>query len=239
MRVFLSVLWFGCQALGCSRGLFAEGGMDEAHLNKQREALMKDLRRDIRDEQVLRVMEKVPRHEFVPTRMVPRSYENKPLSIGEDQTISQPYIVAYMTQALKLTGTEKVLEIGTGSGYQAAVLAELAREVYSIEIVAVLSNRARFVLDKLGYQNVQLKVGDGFDGWPENAPFDAVIVTAAPDEIPPPLIAQLEEGGRLVIPVSSGFGQSLETYVKKNGKLTQIDQLPVRFVPMTGKAQTK
>ena len=213
--------------------------MDEAHLNKQREALLKELRQDIHDEQVLRVMAKVPRHEFVPTRMVPRSYENKPLSIGEDQTISQPYIVAYMTQALKLTGTEKVLEIGTGSGYQAAVLAELAREVYSIEIVAVLSNRARFVLDKLGYQNVQLKVGDGFDGWPENAPFDAVIVTAAPDEIPPPLIAQLKEGGRLVIPVGCGFSQSLETYVKKNGKLTQIDQLPVRFVPMTGKAQTK
>ena len=150
----LPVLWLGGPSLGCSRGLFAEEGMDESQLTKQRGALVKELRKDIRDPGVLAVLEKVPRHEFVPTRMVPHAYENRPLPIGEEQTISQPFIVAYMTQALKLTRTDKVLEIGTGSGYQAAVLAELAREVYSIEIVELLSTRAHFILGKLGYKNI-------------------------------------------------------------------------------------
>ena len=192
------------------------------------------------DERVLAALFEVERHRFVPEYLQSEAYANHPLPIGLEQTISQPYIVAYMTQALKLTGKEKVLEIGTGSGYQAAILAETAGEVYSVEIIESLSKRAGKVLRKLGYKNVHLSVGDGFDGWREHAPYDAVMVTAAPARVPPPLVEQLKEGGRLSIPVGkSAWDQDLITYVKRRGRLVKVDTLPVRFVPMTGEAQEK
>jgi len=192
--------------------------------------------RDIVDPKVLGVMRRVPRHLFVPERLREYAYADHPLPIGEDQTISQPYIVAYMTQALKLEKDDRVLEIGTGSGYQAAVLAELVKEVYTIEIIPVLAERAGRLLKELGYDNIQVRTGDGYLGWPEKAPFDAIMVTAAPDHIPEPLIEQLQEEGRLVLPVGDEY-QELVRVVKK-GEETQIERLlPVRFVPMTGKAQ--
>ncbi len=199
--------------------------------------LVEALRREgITDRRVLAAMAAVPRHRFVPAKLQGEAYANYPLPIGQDQTISQPFIVAYMTQALKLTGQEKVLEVGTGSGYQAAVLAVTAGQVYSVEILPALSKRAGAVLESLGYKNVHLKVGDGFDGWPQHAPYDAVIVTASPREVPAPLAAQLKEGGRLSIPVGPADDQVLKTFVKRGGKLIQVDRLGVRFVPMTGKA---
>ena len=192
--------------------------------------------RDIIDERVLAAMLKVPRHEFVSPELRESAYEDnaQPLVLG--QTISQPYIVAYMTQALELNGTERVLEIGTGSGYQAAVLASMVPEVYTIEILPELQKQASAVLSKLGYRNIHFRVGDGYTGWPEYAPFDRIIVTAAPDEIPQPLIDQLKEGGRLVIPVGS-IQQELIVLVKGQSGITQRSTIGVRFVPMTGKAQ--
>jgi len=161
------------------------------------------------------------------------------LQIGQGQTISQPYIVAFMTEQLQPKRKDRVLEIGTGSGYQAAVLAELAGEVYSIEIIEPLAKTAEATLRRLGYKNVQVKAGDGYKGWPEHAPFDAITVTCAPDHVPQPLIDQLKEGGRMIIPVG-GFGdQELYLLEKKNGELERRAVLPVRFVPMTGEAQKK
>ena len=157
----------------------------------------------VRDARVLEAMRRVPRHEFVPRELQSEAYSDGPLDIGRRQTISQPLIVGYMTELLELKPSDKVLEIGTGSGYQAAVLAELAREVYTIEIIAALGKRAEKTLNRLGYRNIQVKDADGYRGWPEQAPFDAVIVTCAPDHIPQPLIDQLKVGGRLVIPVGS------------------------------------
>jgi protein-L-isoaspartate(D-aspartate) O-methyltransferase len=216
---------------------FAADPVDEATQAKRRRALFELLKGEISDRRVLAAILKVPRHRFVPERYQGRAYQNHPLPIGEDQTISQPFIVAYMTQALQLTGKEKVLEVGTGSGYQAAILAETAKEVYSVEIIESLSRRASRVLRGLGYKNVHLKVGDGFDGWREHAPYDAIMVTAAPAEVPRPLVEQLKEGGRLSIPVGeSAWDQNLITYVKRDGRLKKVDSLPVRFVPMTGKA---
>jgi len=230
-------------AAGCPGGglyCFAAEPVDEATQAERRQALFELLKGEISDQRVLTAILKVPRHRFVPERYQSQAYANHPLPIGESQTISQPFIVAYMTQALKLTGKEKVLEVGTGSGYQAAILAETAGKVYSVEIIESLSRRASRVLRELGYKNVLLKVGDGFDGWPEHAPFDAVIVTAAPARVPPPLIKQLKEGGRLSIPVGKGaWDQDLITYVKREGRLVKVDSLPVRFVPMTGKALRK
>jgi protein-L-isoaspartate(D-aspartate) O-methyltransferase len=182
---------------------------------------------------VLTAMLKVERHLFVPRDLQSQAYQDHPLPIGEGQTISQPYIVALMTELLDFTGGEKVLEIGTGSGYQAAILAELVKEVYTIEIVESLASSARKKLDELGYRNIQVRAGDGYKGWPDAAPFDAVIVTAAPDHIPQPLIDQLKEGGRLVIPVGAGF-QTLKRIVKREGKVVTQDIIPVMFVPMTG-----
>jgi protein-L-isoaspartate(D-aspartate) O-methyltransferase len=189
----------------------------------------------IRDERVLDAMRKVPRHRFVPPPYRKNAYDDHPLPIGEGQTISQPYIVAKMTELLELTPDSRVLEIGTGSGYQAAVLAELAGEVYSIEIVEPLGRRAAGVLEDLGYGDIHLRIGDGYRGWPEAAPFDAIIVTCAPERVPDPLQKQLAEGGRLVIPVGSQFwGQELVLIRKRRGELVRQDLLPVRFVPMTG-----
>ena len=225
-------------AAGCPRGSMCRAAEppDETTQAERRKKLVELLKKEISDERVLNAIASVPRHRFVAEGSLDEAYANYPLPIGLDQTISQPFIVAYMTQALKLSGREKVLEIGTGSGYQAAVLAKTAGEVYSMEILPELSARARKVLEELGIKNVHLKVGDGFDGWPAHAPFDGIIVTAAPDEAPAPLVTQLKEGGRLVIPLGSGFDQHLKTYVKRQGRLVEIDTMPVRFVPMTGKA---
>jgi protein-L-isoaspartate(D-aspartate) O-methyltransferase len=189
--------------------------------------------RGVKDPRVLSALLKVERHRFVPEKYLDSAYSDQPLPIGEGQTISQPYIVALMTELLELKGNEKVLEIGTGSGYQAAILAELAKEVYTIEIIEPLATRAREKLSELGYQNVTVKAGDGYLGWPEAAPFDAIIVTAAPDHIPKPLIEQLKEGGRMVLPVGT-HTQELKKIVKRSGKMETIDVIPVLFVPMTG-----
>jgi len=192
--------------------------------------------RDVTDADVLRVMEKVPRHKFVPAEYLDQAYEDHPLPIGEGQTISQPYVVALMTELLRLQRGEKVLEIGTGSGYQAAILAELTAEVYTVEIIEVLAARATKRLQELGYSNVQVKSGDGYYGWEEHAPYDCIIVTCAPDHVPPPLIAQLKDGGRLVIPVGPpGAYQSLWQIEKHGDKVVSKNITGVIFVPMTGK----
>lgn len=192
----------------------------------------------IADEKVLAAMSKVPRHEFVPAEVRSLAYEDRPLPIGHRQTISQPYIVAFMTEKLEPEPGEKVLEVGTGSGYQAAVLSQLVKEVYSIEIVRELAEDAEQTLDRLDYENVHVKAGDGYKGWPEHAPFDAIIVTCAPTEIPQPLVEQLKEGGRMIIPVGPDGGvQELYLLEKKDGKILQKSVLPVRFVPMTGEAR--
>ena len=193
--------------------------------------------RGIDDSSVLEAMRKVPRHEFVPKENRKYSYEDYPLPIGYNQTISQPSIVAAMTEALELTPEKKVLEIGTGSGYQAAVLAEIVHKVYSIEIVPELAKRAGEILKQLNYTNVNIRTGDGYIGWPEEAPFDTIIVTCAPDSIPEPLVEQLKEGGNIVIPVGGRFGQQLIKVTKKDGELISETLMGVRFVPMTGKAQ--
>lgn len=188
--------------------------------------------------EVIRAMMKVPRHEFVPDEMKPYAYEDRPLSIGEGQTISQPYIVAFMTESLHLRKTDKVLEIGTGSGYQTAILAEIVKEVYSMEIVEPLASRAASCLKRMGYPNVFLKAGDGHQGWPECAPYDAIIVTCSPERIPRPLQEQLKSGGRMMVPVGHVLtGQQLVSLEKtESGKIVQKKVLPVIFVPMTGNA---
>jgi len=191
--------------------------------------------RDVRDARVLAAMRKVQRHLFVPEGMLPYAYTDQPLPIGHNQTISQPYIVAFMTEALELKPKDKVLEIGTGSGYQAAVLAELVAAVYSIEIVSPLGEAAMERLKHLGYSNIQVRIGDGYRGWPESAPFDGIMVTAAPDHIPPALIDQLAEGGRLVLPVGRFFQELVRVRRTPKG-IKQENLLPVRFVPMVGEA---
>jgi protein-L-isoaspartate(D-aspartate) O-methyltransferase len=193
----------------------------------------------ISEERVLAAMRKVPREEFVPEEFRESSYADQPLPIGYDQTISQPFIVAFMTEELRLQPTDRVLEIGTGSGYQAAILAELAAEVYSIEIIEPLGRAAEATLQRLGYKNVQVKIGDGYKGWPEHAPFDAVIVTCAPEHIPPALVDQTKEGGRIIIPVGPAGDQEMYLFEKHNGELQKKSVTPVRFVPMTGEAEKK
>jgi protein-L-isoaspartate(D-aspartate) O-methyltransferase len=210
------------------------GGADYATLRSQ--MVESQIRaRGIRDERVLSVLTKVERHRFVPQEYQSAAYGDYPLPIGEGQTISQPYIVALMTALLELKGKGKVLEVGTGSGYQAAVLAELSEEVYTIEIVPSLAEAARVRLLDLGYRNIQVKAGDGYQGWPEAAPFDGIMVTAAPNHLPEALLQQLKEGGRMVIPVGTSF-QKLKKIMKRGGKIEVTDVLPVRFVPMTGEA---
>jgi protein-L-isoaspartate(D-aspartate) O-methyltransferase len=188
--------------------------------------------RGIKDERVLTAMAKVPREEFVPANERRDAYGDGPLPIGYDQTISQPYIVAFMTEQLRLKSADRLLEIGSGSGYQAAVLSELVADVYTVEIVEPLAETAKATLQRLGYQNVHLKVGDGYLGWPEEAPFDAIIVTCAPDKVPQAFVDQLKDGGRMVIPVGERFAQQLYLLEKKNGQLKESATLPVRFVPM-------
>jgi protein-L-isoaspartate(D-aspartate) O-methyltransferase len=195
-------------------------------------------RRGIDDRRLLDAFGATPRHLFVPPGEQREAYEDSPLPIGEGQTISQPYIVALMTSLLGLTGGEKVLEIGTGSGYQAAILARLASEVYTIEILAPLGRQAERVLADQGHANVNVRIGDGYAGWPEAAPFDAIIVTAAPPRIPEPLLAQLKVGGRMVIPVGSVF-QDLQVITKTADGLEKRNVTPVRFVPMTGEVEKR
>jgi len=196
--------------------------------------------RDITDEKILAVMEKVPRHRFVPANLAANAYDDRPLPIGYGQTISQPYIVALMTQELKVDKDDKVLEIGTGSGYQAAVLAELVKEVYTIEIVEPLAKSAEDRLKREGYNNIQVKNADGYFGWKEKSPFDAIIITAAANHIPPPLIEQLKEHGRLIIPLGSTREfQTLTLVTKKGNDLDTRFITGVVFVPLTGEAQKR
>jgi len=192
--------------------------------------------KDQLDPRVMEVMARVPRHEFVPPHLHDQAYENHPLPIGEGQTISQPYIVALMTDLLEPDPDDVVLEIGTGSGYQAAVLAELVRKLYTIEIVEKLGQAAKARFERLGYTNVETRIGDGYHGWEEHAPFDGIIVTAATSEIPPPLIEQLKPGGRMVVPVGGGFFAEQLTLIWKteDGEIRSREVLPVRFVPLTG-----
>ena len=192
--------------------------------------------RDIVNKRVIAAMQQIPRHEFVPERMQDLAYTDSPLSIGRGQTISQPYIVALMTQLVDPQPRQKALDVGTGSGYQAAVLAELTKNVYSIEIVEPLAEEARDRLQRLGYRNVTVRHGDGYHGWQSEAPFDVIIVAAAPDHIPQDLIDQLAPGGRMVLPVGE-YSQELVVISKdQNGRITQREIIPVAFVPMTGDA---
>lgn len=211
-------------------------------LKKRQTMVEQDIKgRGIKDRRVLEVMAKVPRHRFVDPKYAGQAYEDHPLPIGEGQTISQPYVVALMTEALRLRPTDRVLEIGTGSGYQAAVLAGLVKEVYSIEIRKPLADEAAARLKTAGYTNVAVKYADGYFGWQEHAPFDAIVITAAANHIPPPLTKQLKPGGRLILPLGSTvFFQTLTLVTKKQGGELAVEQMgPVNFVPMTGEQQKK
>ena len=223
--MFLGLLLAGCAA-------------PEDAPTREREAMVERqiAARGVRDARVLQAMRTVPRHLFVPPSEAAHAYEDRPLPIGGGQTISQPYIVAFMTEQLHLKGTEKVLEIGTGSGYQTAVLAQLAAKVYSIEIRPDLAASARERLAALGVSNVEIRAADGYRGWPEAAPFDGILVTAAPERIPPPLLDQLAVGGRMVIPVG-GFYQELKVIERTPTGLSERSVLPVRFVPFVGEAE--
>ena len=236
MRIWLG-LAVALLAVAASGGLAAEAATADGYAAVRKRMVEQQLAapgRDITNHRVLGVMGRVPRHEFVPADSRPFAYGDHPLPIGHGQTISQPYIVAFMTEKLDPKPTDHVLEIGTGSGYQAAVLSELVAKVYTIEIVEPLARRAGADLKRLGYTNVAVRAGDGYKGWPEAAPFDAVIVTCAPDHVPQPLVDQLKEGGRMIIPVGPAHDQSLYLLEKKGGKVERRAVLPVRFVPMTG-----
>jgi protein-L-isoaspartate(D-aspartate) O-methyltransferase len=224
--VFALLLAGGCEQIGSA-----------ASQNRQKEArqmVESQIRgRGVHDERVLAAMRRVPRHEFVPADQQPAAYGDHALPIGYGQTISQPYIVGFMTEALMLTDSDVVLEIGTGSGYQAAILGEIAREVYSIELLPALAERATQTLARLGYRNVHVRAGDGYQGWPEHAPFSRIIVTAAPEEIPPALVEQLAVGGRMILPVGPTAGdQELRILAKTKDGIATVRSLPVRFVPM-------
>jgi len=233
----------------CLTGLMtASASLAETDYTKSREKLIRSIEQDVRetasfigtgklDERVMQTMLKVPRHEFVPGLLRGLAYKNQPLPIGHGQTISQPYIVALMSSLLSVKPTDRALEIGTGSGYQAAILAELAGQVFTIEIIDELAKQASFVLDKQGYKNIKKRIGDGYYGWQAHAPFDVIVVTAAAGHIPPPLIRQLKPGGRMVIPVGSRFMVQQLVLVEKdnNGKVSTRQILPVKFVPLTGK----
>ena len=224
----------------------AWSGVSEKTAKSTTESLYADLRnrmveeqivaRGIKDERVIRAMKKVPRHYFIPVKNRAYAYNDEPVPIGYEQTISQPYIVALMTECLGIKGNGKVLEIGTGSGYQAAILAEIAKEVYTVEIIEPLGRLAKMRLDDIGYKNIKVKIGDGYRGWKEYAPFDCIIVTAAPSEIPQTLIEQLKVGGKMVIPVGKWF-QELILVEKLDKGIKKSTIAPVRFVPMTGEVQ--
>jgi protein-L-isoaspartate(D-aspartate) O-methyltransferase len=225
--------WLNAKKKGQSNMVALEPDFERMRAEMVRDQLQ---RRDIKDPCVLAAMLKVPRHEFVPASIINSAYDDSALPLDLGQTISQPYIVGFMTQALKLAGGERVLEIGTGSGYQAAVLAEIVSEVYTVEIIPKLAERANDLLAKMGYTNIHIRTGDGYEGWPEFAPFDKIMVTAAPDRIPQPLIDQLKNGGTMIIPVGR-LDQELVVIEKKETGVVRQSSIPVRFVPMTGKAQ--
>ena len=232
----------------CTTMVLPDAGADGAiDFTRERQAMMGEIRDTVRDTsaytgkntldpRVMEVMAQVPRHRFIPKSLWRQAYENRPLPIGAGQTISQPYIVALMTDLARIDRNSRVLEVGTGSGYQAAVLAELAGQVYTIEIIEALGLKAKQTLHQLGYRNIEVRIGDGYNGWPEHAPFDAILVTAAPEQIPRPLIEQLRPGGRMVIPVGEAYRTQLLKVLEKDasGALHEKDVLPVGFVPLTG-----
>jgi protein-L-isoaspartate(D-aspartate) O-methyltransferase len=222
-------------------GALAASQDDPAYAARRERMVADQIRaRGVRDPLVLRAMAEVPRHLFVPAESVAEAYEDHPLAIGDGQTISQPFIVALMTERLALGPESKVLEIGAGSGYQAAVLARIAAEVFTIEIHEALARRAASTLERLGVRNVEVRSGDGFFGWPEEAPFDGIMITCAVPDVPPALFAQLKEGGRLVAPLGDPRTYQVLTLVaKRRGKAVREQVLDVRFVPMTGEAQKK
>jgi protein-L-isoaspartate(D-aspartate) O-methyltransferase len=241
VRPTLAALWLSAALLVSFPALCGDD------LTAARRAMVETIRADVADTRsyldqdrldpaVLKSLGRVPRHEFVPARLEDRAYDNVPLPIGHGQTISQPYIVGIMTDLIRPAPDHRVLEVGTGSGYQAAVLAELVERVYSMEIVEPLAKEAKARLGRLGYDNVEVRQGDGYYGWPEHAPFDAIVVTAAAGHIPPPLVEQLKPGGRMIIPVGSRFlTQQLVLLTKDSEGETSLRQiLPVRFVPLTG-----
>ncbi len=223
---FLLLLIFCTISIGASRkDLFTDP--------RERMVTTQIIARGIKDPRVIKAMRKVPRHLFVPEKIRGSAYDDRPLPIGEGQTISQPYIVAFMSEVLDLSSRDRVLEIGTGSGYQAAILAEIVRQVYTIEIRPGLGETARERLKEMGYRNIFVKIGDGYKGWPEKAPFNAVIVTCAPEKIPRPLIDQLTEGGRMIIPVGEERGiQELILLRKEKGMIIKKAVMSVVFVPM-------
>jgi protein-L-isoaspartate(D-aspartate) O-methyltransferase len=236
--LFLSVFVLSFCA---SRPLENQLAAEDEFLHQREQMVEQQLRtRNIKSTRVLDAMRKVPRHLFMPEEVRRDAYLDRPVPIGEDQTISQPYIVALMTQTVEPQPHQRALEIGTGSGYQAAVLAELVGQVYTIEIISLLGERARGTLEELGYDNVEVRVGDGYKGWPEEAPFDIILVTAAAGEIPEPLLEQLAEGGKLVMPVGQVGGiQALTTVTKTGGEVFRTHVTDVRFVPMTGEIQRR
>jgi len=240
LRGLVAALLLACAAVGA-----VDSGVDP--FAAARQAMLEEIAADVRltsqsldkealDPRVLDVMGKVPRHELVPDELRDVAYENRPLPIGHGQTISQPYIVAIMTDLLKFEPGQRALEVGTGSGYQAAILGQLGGAVYTIEIIEDLGEQARRNLERLGFKNIEVRIGDGYYGWEEHAPFDAIVVTAAASHVPPPLIKQLKNGGRMVIPVGSRFMVQQLLLVEKDasGTVTTRQILPVRFVPLTG-----
>ena len=229
------ILMIGCKAMKTQKSEPKEEKFQESRYAMVENQIQS---RGITDKEILTALRKVPRHRFVPAHLQDQAYRDEPLPIGENQTISQPFIVAYMTDQLNLKSHSKVLEIGTGSGYQAAILAELCDSVFTIEIIPTLSKSAQTVIQELGYDNIYFKIGDGYQGWLEKSPFDAIIVTAAPDHIPQPLIDQLAINGRMIIPVGDFF-QDLILIQKNEKGITRDKKIPVRFVPMRGKAEEK
>ena len=238
LAVLLVIIGLGSIETRCGNGNQAMSQGSEPTRQSERDWMVNTqiIGGGITDTRVIAAMRRVPRHEFMPSYEAEDAYGDFPLPIGHDQTISQPFIVAYMTEALKLSPGEKVLEIGTGSGYQAAILAELGAQVFSIEIVKPLAQYAKDNLSKLGYHQVHVRAGDGYEGWPEESPFDAIIITAAPDHVPAPLLDQLAMGGRLMLPVG-GYSQNLVMIRRTKEGYQRTELLPVRFVPMTGEAE--
>lgn len=236
--ILLTVAVAGCSANDSKRATDEdEDEIMQKRLDRMVESQIES--RGVTDPAVLDAMSKTPRWKFVPEDLKHRAFEDNPLPIGYGQTISQPYIVAYMTEALLLKPGDNVLEVGTGSGYQAAVLAEIADEVYTVEIIPELGDSAADTLSELGYGNVHVKIGDGYEGWAEHAPFDAIIVTCAPDHIPQPLLDQLADGGRLVIPVGGTYPQELQRITRVGDEYETEFLTSVLFVPMTGEAEEK
>lgn len=233
---FLAVVLAALCAVGCKDRMKKEKQASDPYQSARERMVRVQLEtRDITDERVLAAFRKVPRHAFVPIEYQNSAYGDFPLPIGKDQTISQPYMVALMTQLLELKGPEKVLEVGTGSGYQAAILGELCKEVYTIELIPTLAESAEKRLDSLGYTNIHVKAGDGYLGWPEAAPFEGIIITCAPEKLPQPLVEQLAIGGRLVVPVGPQHtAQTLTIYTKQDTGLAKRYEGGCYFVPMRG-----